>query len=86
MSMNDIVRLKVLSDILDNMSDEDRRTYLIMSSQKEDSERLRQNINIQDEKLNELIQRTSWTKSFLSDVGANVVTNAAFLLISKLFK
>ena len=86
MSINDMVRLKILNDVLSGMSDEDRRTYLILSSQKEDYGKMRNDINYQSEKLDELIRRTSWTKSFLSDVGANVVTNAAFLLITKLFK
>ena len=86
MSMNDIVRLKVLSDMLSNMSEEDRRTYLIMSSQNESQGRIERAAAMQDEKLDEIIKRTSWGRSFLSDVGANVVTNTAFLLLSRLFK
>ena len=86
MTMNDILRFKILNDILSNMSDEDKRTYIILSSQKDDYGRIRNDINLQEEKLDELIKRTSWAKSFLSDVGANVVTNAAFLILAKLFK
>ena len=86
MNVNDMVRLKILNDVLSNMSDEDRRTYLMLSSQKEERERMDQHLNVQDEKLNKLIGRTSFGKSFLSDISANVVTNAAFLLIAKLVK
>lgn len=86
MSMNDIVRLKILTDMLSGMSDEDRRTYLLLTSQKEEQNKIRQDINIQNDKLDQLIRRTSWTQSFLSDVGANVLTNAAFLLLAKVFK
>jgi hypothetical protein len=84
--MNDMVRLKILNDMLSSMSDEDRRTYAILSSQKDDHGMMQQEIRSHGEKLDELIQRTSWTKTFLSDVGANVITNAAFLLVAKLFK
>ena len=81
-----MVRLKILADMLSSMSDEDRRTYLVLSSQKEDYGRIRNDIDFQGEKLDELVRRTSWTKSFLSDVGANVLTNTAFLIFSKLFR
>ena len=86
MKTNDIVRLKILNEMLSGMSEEDRRTYIILSSQKDGIEKMSQQIGSYNEKLDELIGRTSWTKSFLSDVGANVVTNAAFLVLSKLFK
>ena len=86
MNMNDMVRLKILNDVLSNMSEEDRRTYIILSSQKEENARMQQELIGQNDKLDKLISRTSWTQSFLSDVGANVLTNAAFLLIAKLFK
>ena len=85
MKANDVVRLKILNDMLQEMSEEDRRTYVIMSFQN-DNARIMQELAGQGEKLDELVKRTSWTKSFLSDVGANVITNAAFLLVSKLFK
>ena len=51
-----------------------------------DTGRLEEAIARQDEKLDELVRRTSWLRSFVSDVGANVVTNTMFLLLAKLLK
>lgn len=85
MKAKEMVRLRVLNDMLDGMSDEDRRTILLLS-QKEDTSRLEEAIARQDEKLGELVRRTSWSRSFVSDVGANVVTNTMFLLLAKLLK
>lgn len=83
MNVNDIVRMKILNDVLENMSDEDKRGYiLLLSGQKNIGE----SIEEQNQTLEELIKRTSWTKNFLSDVGANMITNVAFLLLAKLWK
>lgn len=75
--------MKILNDVLENMSDEDKRGYiLLLSGQKNIGE----SIEEQNQTLEELIKRTSWTKNFLSDVGANMITNVAFLLLAKLWK
>jgi hypothetical protein len=75
--------MKILNDVLENMSDEDKRGYiLLLSGQKN----IGDSIEEQNQTLEELIKRTSWTKNFLSDVGANMITNVAFLLLAKLWK
>ncbi len=82
MTAKDIVRIGILNDIVSRMSDEDRRNYILLT----DSNEVRKTLASHDAKLDEIIRRSSWTKSFASDVGANVLTNAVFLLLAKLLK
>jgi hypothetical protein len=82
MTAKDIVRMGILNDIVSRMSDEDRRNYILLT----DSNEMKKTLAIHDAKLDEIIRRSSWTKSFASDVGANVLTNAVFLLLAKLLK
>lgn len=86
MNVSDIVRMEIMSGILERMSDEDKRDYILLTSGNDTRDKVLNAINAQDTKLDEIIKRSSWSKSFLSDVGANVLTNGVFLIISKLLK
>ena len=86
MTFNDIVRLQILNDVLHSMDEKDKRDYIAMLAQDNRQKRLEASLDAQHQKLDELIGRTSWTKSFLSDVSANVLTNAAFLILAKIIK
>ena len=87
MTNNDIVRLEILNRILSRMSEEDRRDYIIFMNDKNHNE-IMTALSNQSKQLNrvvEKVEKQSWVSSFGSDVLANVTTNTAWWLFSKLF-
>ena len=82
MTTKDIVRRQIIADIVSRMSDDDRRDYILYTQ----GEQVRNALDRQDAKLDEITRRTSWARGFTSDLGANAVSYAAFLLITRLLK
>lgn len=82
MTAGDIVRQRIIADIVSRMSDDERRDYILYTQGNE----MRNALERQDAKLDEITRRTSWARSFTSDLGANAVSYAAFLLLSRFLK
>lgn len=47
---------------------------------------MRQALERQDAKLDEIASRTSWGRTLVTDLAANSISYAAFLLLSRLLK
>ena len=85
---NAIARRYLLEKIYHQLSDEDRRTFVLMTMQNKSANDIMQAIQQNQQHLQRLVEhadRDQWYKAFGSDVAANVLTTSAFWLLGKLF-
>jgi predicted DCC family thiol-disulfide oxidoreductase YuxK len=84
-----IARRQLLEKIYDQLSDEDKRTFILLSMQDKSANDILQAIQQNQQHLQHLVEhadRDRWYTAFGSDVAANVLTNVGFWLLGKLFK
>ena len=84
MTFNDVVRMRILNDILSGMSEEEKRDYVLLSNHDDVMAAFdRQDAVIR--RVAQKVENQTWLTSFGSDVLANVTTNTAWWLFAKLF-
>lgn len=72
----------------DRMTDEEKRTFVLMTMQNKRANDIMQAIQQNQQHLEHLVEhadRDRWYTAFGSDVAANVLTTSAFWLFGKLF-
>lgn len=85
---NALARRMLLERIYDKMSDEEKRTFVLMTMQDRSAGEIMQAIQHNRQHLEHLVEkadRDRWYTAFGSDVAANVLTTSAFWLLGKLF-
>lgn len=85
----ELMRRKLLEDIYDKMSEEDKRTFAILTMEDKSHIEIMQALQRQNSNLNELTQKVgknNWYVDFGSDVAANFLTDGLIWLGSRLFK
>lgn len=85
---NALARRMLLERIYDKMSDEEKRTFVLMTMQDRSAGEIMQAIQQNRQHLEHLVKkadRDRWYTAFGSDVAANVLTTSAFWLLGKLF-
>jgi predicted DCC family thiol-disulfide oxidoreductase YuxK len=85
---NAIARRYLLEKIYNQLSDEDKRTFVLMTMQDKSANDILQAIQQNRQHLERLVEhadRDRWYTAFGSDVAANVLTTSAFWLLGKLF-
>ncbi len=85
---NAIARRYLLEKIYNQLSDEDKRTFVLMTMQDKSANDILQAIQQNRQHLERLVEhadRDRWYTAFGSDVAANVLTTSAFWIIGKLF-
>ena len=83
-----LMRRKLLEELYDRMTDEDKRTFALMTMQDKSADDILQAIRQNRQHLEHLVEhadRDRWYTAFGSDVAANVLTTSAFWLLGKLF-
>lgn len=70
----ELMRRKLLEQIYDRMSPEDKRTFVQLTMQNKSHEEIMQALQIQNQKLDQIRRSQSW----LYDFGANVAGNAVW--------
>lgn len=83
-----LMRRKLLEEMYDRMTDEEKRTFVMMTMQNKSNDEILQAIRQNQQHLERLVEHTDrdqWYKAFGSDVAANVLTTSAFWLLGKLF-
>lgn len=83
-----LVRQKMLEDIYNKMTDDEKRLFTMLFLQNKSSDEILQAIQRNQQHLEHLVEhanRDQWYKAFGSDVAANVLTTSAFWLLNKLF-
>ena len=86
---NALARRYLLEKIYNQLSDEDKRTFVLMTMQNKSATDIMQAIQQNQQHLQHLVEkadRDRWYTAFGSDVAANVLTTAGFWLLQKIFK
>ena len=85
---NAIASRYLLEKIYDQLSEEDKRTFVLMTMQDRSAGEILRAIQTNQQHLQQLVEhadRDKWYVAFGSDVAANVLTTSAFWLLGKLF-
>ena len=85
---NAIARRYLLEKIYNQLSDEDKRTFVLMTMQDKSANDIMRAIQQNQQHLQHLVEkadRDRWYTAIGSDVAANVLTTSAFWLLGKLF-
>ena len=83
-----LMRRRLLEEMYDRMTDEDKRTFALITMQDKSADDILQAIRQNRQHLEHLVEhadRDRWYTAFGSDVAANVLTTSAFWLLGKLF-
>jgi len=86
MDYQGLMRRKLLEDIYDKMSDEEKRTFIQMTIQNKSREEILSALQKQSEDLQVIKRNQNWLVDFGSDVTANLFTDGLIWLGSKLFR
>ena len=78
------MRRKLLEQIYDKMSDEEKRTFIQLTMMNASAEEIKTALCRQQEQLNRIEKSQNWYIDFGSDVAANFLTDGLILLGKKL--
>lgn len=79
MSCRELMRRKLLEEIYDKMSDEEKRAFVQLTFQNKDNEEIKQ-------ALDEIRKRQSWVYDFSSNVAGNAVWDSLVWLVKSIIK
>ena len=82
-----LMRRKLLEQMYDRMTDEEKRLFAMMTMQNKSNDDILRAIQQNQQHLQHLVEkadRDRWYTAFGSDVAANVLTTAGFWLLGKL--
>lgn len=82
----ELMRRKVLADICDRLSDDDKRTLIKAMERDRDWSEISQSLQRQEAQLSRIEKSQNWFVDFGSDVAANFLTDGLIWLCSKLFR
>ena len=89
MAYRELMRRKLLEQIYDKMSDEEKRLFVQLTMQDKDHREIMdalQRQQIQIGRVADKVEKQSWFNSFGSDVAANFTSAGFIWLASKLFR
>lgn len=81
-----MMRKKLLEEIYDNLSPEDKRTFVQMTLQDKGYDEILQALSQQKKQLESIEKKQNWKVDFLSDISANFLTDGLIWLGSRIFK
>ena len=82
----ELMRRKLLEQMYDKMSDDDKRLFVQLTMQDKDHEEIMQAIEQQRTQLDDIRKGQNWTRSFGSDLLANFTSAGVLWLGSKLLR
>jgi hypothetical protein len=89
MDYRELMRRKLLEEMYDKMSDEDKRTYAQLTMQDKDHHEIMQALNRQQSSMDDVQQQISqhgWLSDFSSNIAGNAVWDGAVWLVSRLLR
>lgn len=86
MPYRELMRRKLLEQIYDKMSDEEKRTFVQLTMQDRDHREIMDALAQQKSDLDAIKKKQNWVTDFGSDVAANFLTDGLILLGKKLFR
>ena len=82
----ELMRRKLLEQMYDKMSDEEKRTFVQLTMQNKSHTEIMEALSRQQKQLYDIERKQNWKVDFLSDIGANFITDGLIWLGSRLFK
>lgn len=82
----ELMRRKLLEEIYDKMSDEEKRLFVQLTMQDRDHREIMTALQQQKKELEDIKKKQNWLTDFGSDVTANLFTDGLIWLGAKLFK
>lgn len=82
-----LMRRRLLEDIYDRMTDEEKRLFVQMTMQNKTASDIMRELKLNQQKLEHIVKhidKDRWYVSFSSDVAANILTTATSWLVGKL--
>lgn len=86
MDYSGLMRRKLLEDIYEKMSDEEKRTFIQMTMQNKSRDEILSALQKHSEDLQAIRRNQNWAVDFGSDIAANFLTDGLIWLGSKLFR
>lgn len=84
-----LMRRQLLEKIYDRMTDEEKRTFVLLTMQNRSTQEIMQAIQQQHAQINRMadkIEKQNWYTDFGSDVAANLFTDGLIWLARRLFR
>ena len=81
-----MLRRKFLEEIYNDLSEEDKRTFIQLTMQDKSWSEIAQALQQQKTQLDRIEKKQNWAVDFGSDVAANLFTDGLIWLGSKLFR
>jgi sialic acid synthase SpsE len=84
-----MMRRRLLEDIYDRMTDDEKRLFVQMTMQNRSTEEIMRQLKINEQHLEQLVEHANkdrWYIAFGSDVAANVLTTGAAWLLGRILK
>lgn len=81
--------MKLLEQMYDNMSDEEKRTFVQLTMQNKSHDEIMQALNCQQEQIGfvaDKVKKQNWLTDFGSDIAANFLTDGLIYLGSRLLR
>lgn len=82
----EVMRRKLLEQMYDKMSDEEKRLFVRLTMENHNAEEIKNALLSQREQLDRIEKNQNWKVDFLSDVGANLFTDSILWIGSKILK
>lgn len=82
----ELMRRKLLEQMYEKMSDNEKRTFVLLTMQNKDHQEIMDALRQQKEDLEAVKRRQNWYVDFGSDVAANFLTDGLIWLGSKIFR
>lgn len=86
MGYRELMRRKLLEQIYEKMSDEEKRTFIQLTMQNKDHNEIMEALQRQQNQLDSIGKKQNWYVDFGSDVAANFLTDGLIWLGSRLFR
>lgn len=84
-----MMRRRLLEDIYDRMTDDEKRLFVQMTMQNRSTEEIMRQLKLNQQHLEKLVEHANkdrWYVAFGSDVAANVLTTGAAWLLGRILK
>lgn len=86
MGYRELMRLELLERMYEKMTDEEKRTFIQLTMQDKSHQEIMDELVKQRTQLERIERGQNWKVDFLSDVGANFLTDGLVWLGSKLLR
>ena len=86
MDYTGLIRRKLLEDIYDRLSDDEKRLFVQLTMQNKTGDEILQALAQQKAQLERIEKSQNWVVDFGSDIAANLLTDSLIWLCGKLFR